>query len=1085
MNKELDRYGAEKHYKILLLFLVALLLIVPAVVFLVSDNENKNTEVEYLDETGSATGDMSMDSSSRNAWESYLDSAPTLKFDFRGPSSDILEETPDIDEYLPDINESDVEYKESDIDTEDRSGDYSETPPGEKADQSNDDDLDSGEGSGGEREVEESDIVKAIGDRLYVLNSYRGLMVVNLEDAEDPYVEGSVQVLGNPISMYVVDFLGFVIVSRAPTLDGTGQYSGMMYIMDLTDNSDPRIVHMVELTGYPVDSRRVGEVIYVISNEYEYYHYHDDFAGRAVLETDGEDDVVHDEEPTDENGPKTHVTSIGFYDPSEIGQRDKVTIDGNAGLVHASSFAIYIPQPNNDYRDPETDFTYVDISDPEGDINVRGKITVPGLLIDRYQMDHYKGTFRVVTQKWPAGDRWGELPMSTLYVIDARNPDRMKRISSLLIDDSGNLMATRFAGERAYTIHLPRTIDPLDVIDLSDPTDPELTDILELPGWVEHMEVIGKDIIAVGVDDSDGWKVALSLFDVNDPYNAVLDDRITIGEGYTYSSANYDPKALTILEERELVLIPFDSYDWRSYGGSVHGLQVVSFDLEEGDLEEVGTVISDDSVQRTRWVNGAVVTMSQRMVMTVDVDGSEPEVLGRVELTSNVIDAFLSDDMIVSLIRPYWGESGATIRVSDPDTPYTPVKVVEIEGLEHIQFLRDEDRIYVKGINQEGDVPVSEVHVYDFSDPLSPSRLDPARVPVPESYYSYEYYDEKYILEDDVEIEDDGNESVRNEPEIRLWYDPFSWQVLDDGSVAIHITEYDYRSEGYESRSTIHLISWSETGDNSMDSIVLNREDDHITDIVGNKDRILVSTQDWWPPSTRLTEIGKSEGSLSIIRNHQITGSFLGASEDLSKVYTSASFREEEESHHKLNVFSLGETGAVLFQSMEVGSPVSTAWFTGDSIVVVSQSWDYWWGPYYGGIRYDDDVAYSENAEGGSGDEEGQSSGATPGGDPDDNEKEDVKEEVAEGTKIIHIDLEEALFGDVASLQLSANVYVSYNSDEMVVLDSGMTHTVVSFTDGLEEEGSWFGNGWVQGGDIEEGLLVLAMGMYGIEVKDI
>ncbi len=478
-SNNIDQGGNERLLKLLIIISATLLVIVPAAALIISFQNDDGENVRYIDETGSPTGDMSMDTGSKDAWEQYLSSAPTIEFEFDGPSSNIKNEAPVIDDNLPSLNESGVEYKESDQDSYDRSGDGAGAP--QESDSKNSDDdmaLDDGaEGSGDEREVEESDIVKAVGDRLYVLNSYRGLMVVNLEDPEAPFVEGSVQVLGYPISMYVVDFLGFVIVSGAPTLDGTGQYSGMMYVIDLMDNSAPRIVKMVELEGYPVDSRRVGEVIYIISNEYGSYYYYSDM---PMMEMGGMDDGVEvrntEEEKIDE-GPKTHVTSFGFYDPSEIGQRDKVTLDGNAGLVYASSFAIYIPQPNNDYSNPKTTFTYVDISDPKGDINVRGQVTVPGLLMDRYQMDHYRGTFRVVTQRWPSEDRWEDLPMSTLYVIDARNPDDLKKVSSLLIDDSGNLMATRFAGDRAYTIHLPRTIDPLDVIDLSDPMDPKLTDV--------------------------------------------------------------------------------------------------------------------------------------------------------------------------------------------------------------------------------------------------------------------------------------------------------------------------------------------------------------------------------------------------------------------------------------------------------------------------------------------------------------------------------------------------------------------------------------------------------------------------------
>jgi hypothetical protein len=1069
-----DPIGAERHLKVIVAVSLVFLLAIPAFALIWSFQSGDDPDVEYINETGSPTGDMSMDSTSRDAWEDFLDTAPSLEFRFDGPNSKLETEELEIDDYLPDLNESGVEYQSNN--GYDRNGDYSEPPPGMKTDDSDDDmalDSEAG-GSAQEREVEESDIVKAIGNRLYVLNNYRGLMVVNLEDASNPYVEGSLQVLGYPVSMYVVDFLGFVIVSNAPTLDGDGSYSGMIYIIDLTDNSDPRIVKMVELNGYPVDSRRVGEVIYVVTNEHESNYYHDDvFMDAGMVLVDEMDDGYYKEKE-----PKTHVTSIGFYDPSEIGQRDRVEIDGSGGLVHASSFAIYIPQPNYDYNSPRTKFTYVDISDPKGDIMVRGEVTVPGLLMDRYQMDHYRGTFRVVTQKWPSGNRWDELPMSTLYVIDARDPDDMERVSKLLIDDSGNLMATRFAGDRAYTIHLPRTIDPLDVIDLSDPADPELTDILELPGWVEHMEVIGKDIIAVGVDDAsdDGWKVALSLFDVNDPYNAVLDDRIIIGEGHTYSSANYDPKALTILESQGLVLIPFDSYDWRRYEGENHGVQVVEFDLEEGTLEEKGIIGSDDSIERSRWVNGAIVTMSQRMVTTAEMVPDGPNILGRVELASNIGDAFFSDGMLVSLMEPYWGETSAKIRISDPETPYLPIRELDLPELKYMQIDHEDNLVYVKGIGMnETGYPVCEIHLFDMEDPLVPVHIGPSIIPVPGSYYSYDYGG-KYYLEDD---EDSGNVSVVpgiDEEMIEIWYDPFSWNILEDGSVAVYLTHYDYHSSGYTSRTQVHLVYVSDD-DLDVSSVVLDESEDYVSEIVGGSDGILIAMQEWWPPSTRIIKILNDGGSLEITGRYEVTGSFLGASEDLDRIYTQVTFRDDEEAYNKMNIFSIGE-GITLLQSMDLQSPVSTGWFTGDSIVVVSQSWDYWYGPYHGYIRYDDDVAYAESdsSEGGqettSSDEKGE-------------EPEESKSEIPEGTKIMMISLDEGLFGDVVSLQLDSNAYVSHRSDEMVVLDSGMTHTVVSFTDGLEEEGSWYGNGWVQGGDIEGSLLVLAMGMYGVEVKDL
>ncbi len=608
------------------------------------------------------------------------------------------------------------------------------------------------------------------------------------------------------------------------------------------------------------------------------------------------------------------------------------------------------------------------------------------------------------------------------------------------------------------------------------------------------MEVIGKDIIAVGVDDTadDGWKVALSLFDVTDPYEAVLDDRITIGEGYTYSSANYDPKALTILEDQGLVLIPFDSYNWRTYNGDVHGVQVVSFDLDEGTLEEIGSIVADDSVQRTRWINGAVVTMSQRMVMTVDIAEEGPVVLGRVELASNVADAFFSDGMLVSLLEPYWGEDGATIRISEPDTPYAAIKEISIDGLKYVQMDRHDEKVFVKGIRQEdGEIPVSEVHMYDLSDPLAPVHYGPAEVQIPESYYSYNYYyDEKPIRDDDTDVEEVGKADEGQTGEISIWYDPFGWKILDDGSVAMYLTEYSYSSSDYRSRTTIHVVSWDAEGP-EISSIVLDREDEYITDISGNEDRIFVVTQIWHPPETRITELSNIDGSLNVSGRFQVTGSFLGISEDLKRVYTQATYWDDDEVHYKLIIYGLSANGVVLLQSMEVGSPVSSAWFTGDSIVVVSQNWDYWWGPYYRYGYLEDDVDYEDTASSDDGEDVKEGSdtdGEIPYEVPPGDSKDEYPggQEVPEGTKIILITLEEGLFGETTSLQLETNAYVSLSTDEMVVLDSGMTHTVVSFEgNSINELGTWFGNGWVSGGDLDEDLLVLAMGMYGIEVKDL
>lgn len=78
----------------------------------------------------------------------------------------------------------------------------------------------------------------------------------------------------------------------------------------------------------------------------------------------------------------------------------------------------------------------------------------------------------------------------------------------------------RFVGERGYLVTF-RVIDPLYVLDLSDPADPRVAGELELPGVSDHLVPLpGGLLFGVGRDASPtgalgGVKVA--LFDVSDP----------------------------------------------------------------------------------------------------------------------------------------------------------------------------------------------------------------------------------------------------------------------------------------------------------------------------------------------------------------------------------------------------------------------------------------------------------------------------------------------------------------------------------------------------------------------------------------
>jgi hypothetical protein len=80
--------------------------------------------------------------------------------------------------------------------------------------------------------------------------------------------------------------------------------------------------------------------------------------------------------------------------------------------------------------------------------------------------------------------------------------------------------AVRFLGDRAYVVTF-RQVDPLYVLDLSDPADPRAAGVLEVPGVSQDLFAVGDGwLLGVGRSaDADGriTGLAVSLLDVRDP----------------------------------------------------------------------------------------------------------------------------------------------------------------------------------------------------------------------------------------------------------------------------------------------------------------------------------------------------------------------------------------------------------------------------------------------------------------------------------------------------------------------------------------------------------------------------------------
>lgn len=157
------------------------------------------------------------------------------------------------------------------------------------------------------------------------------------------------------------------------------------------------------------------------------------------------------------------------------------------------------------------------------------------------------------------------------------------------------IFAARFMGDTGYIVTFEQT-DPLFVVDLSSPDEPELRGELHIPGFSTYLHPIGDGLlIGIGRDgDDDGriFGVQLSLFDVTNPddpqriHSAVVTDR---EDSYSWSEAAHDHHAFTWYGSRDLLAIPVTTESWGDDGYD-HFSGIVLYRVTRDGIEPAGRV---------------------------------------------------------------------------------------------------------------------------------------------------------------------------------------------------------------------------------------------------------------------------------------------------------------------------------------------------------------------------------------------------------------------------------------------------------------------------------------------------------------
>ena len=187
------------------------------------------------------------------------------------------------------------------------------------------------------------------------------------------------------------------------------------------------------------------------------------------------------------------------------------------------------------------------------------------------------------------------------------------------------LYSVRFVGDTAYVVTF-RLIDPLYVVDLSEPTAPKVAGQLELEGFSSYLQPVGKGLLlgigtAVGNGRPNG--VQIELFNVSDPTAPKLLQQVALGFGS--SAAQYDAHALLFWPATKLAVLPVQTY------GSPVFVGAIGYRLDAAGIAEVGRIVHDPvsgwlpAVQRSLVIGDRVFTLSRSGVMASSLDALAPQ----------------------------------------------------------------------------------------------------------------------------------------------------------------------------------------------------------------------------------------------------------------------------------------------------------------------------------------------------------------------------------------------------------------------------------------------------------------------------
>ena len=433
-----------------------------------------------------------------------------------------------------------------------------------------------------------------------------------------------------------------ISISSYRSEDSYNAHYTRINVIDITDPASPIVEEVKDVPGSYKSSRLVDGVLHVALANYTNYNltyptydYMDKSSScsgdasatarlnaaintaradnYAKIDTLSIDDIIVSNEATvgvsidcanlygDGATGITNITGLFSLNlGGDISQEKLSFVRGYTAHVYASTQAVYLAGTesyNNTY------FHRFAIN-ATGLHAYTGSGAVSGYIKDSFSMSEYENTFRIATT---VGSFWTTSTMyNNVYVLDATKSEitELGRVEKLA--EGEWIYAVRFIRDKGYVVTFKK-VDPLFVIDLSNPDNPKVAGELKVPGYSTYLHLLDDDhLIGLGKDAEDmgsfAWYqgVKLATFDVSNPTTPLVDDELIIGSRGSDSEALYDHHAFNFDATSGILALPITLYEngtgESDYGDfSYSGVHLYHIDSDTG-IETLAEVSLNDEV---------------------------------------------------------------------------------------------------------------------------------------------------------------------------------------------------------------------------------------------------------------------------------------------------------------------------------------------------------------------------------------------------------------------------------------------------------------------------------------------------------